>query len=392
MSVVGIESPSATYDTVRSCPYHGGWVRLADCPIVATNETFVTTMQAEMGQQPPDIVIDLGGSGYSRFVPGKRLLSRIDGRERLIVAAPPQRKAPDRPRRFIRSTSPQLESPANLAAPFGGQRLRPVRACPDPMCQHPFPLNIDLRDPISVAIVGNSGASKTTTVAALMRELGRFGPAALGVESFAPTESTSREIREAVKLMNAGDSVGGTHGGMFHAPLEFSTELQGNLPVTVMVHDVAGEDLMDEEKRLLHASHVLWADVVLFVYNPEESPALAIVESSADQSAVLTGVFNDLESDPPTNLDGSPRWPGLVVAVSKADLLRSPPDLSNGPAPDEDVVQALFDLQEGSLVHAAKRWGTDVRWRFIAPQPKVGESQGVVELFKQVIDIAVSWP
>jgi hypothetical protein len=387
MSVVGIESPPATYDTIRCCPYHGGWVRLADCPIVATNETIVT-MQSQSDQQSPDIVVDLGGT-YSRFVPGKRLRSLIDGHERLIVASPPQRKPAVKPRRFVRSGSPELESPAKLAAQFGGQRLRPVRACPEPSCQHPLPLNIDIRDPISVAIVGNSQASKTTAVAALMQELGRFGPAALGVESFAPTESTSSAIRKAVKLRNAGQDVGGTHGGEFHPPLEFSTELQGNLPVTMMVHDVAGEDLMDEDKRLVFASHVLWADVVLFIYNPEESPVLAMLDSDADQSGVLTGVFNDLERDPPTNLDGSPRWPGLVVAVSKADLLRSPPDLSNGPAPEEDVVQALFDLQDGGFVYAAKRWGDDVRWRFIAPQPGEGDPEGVVELFKQVIDIAI---
>ena len=399
MSIIGIETPPADYMTARCCPYHGGWIRLADCPIVATNEVMLAPDQPAVdldealggGVLQPDIVIDLGASDEKftrgQFVPGERLRSRVDGRERLIVAAPPEQKSIDKSRRFIRAAPPRLESPARLAADFGGQRLRPVRACPEPSCFHPLSPNIDIRDPISVAIVGNSQASKTTTVAALMQELRRNGPAALGVDAFAPTERTSSAIRRAVRSLQAGANVGQTEGG-FHEPLEFSTELHGNVPVTLLVHDVAGEDLMDPDKRLKHASHVLWADVVLFLYNPEESPVLAMLDSDADQSAVLTGVFNDLESDPPTNLDGSPRWPALVVAVSKADLLRPPPDLSCGPAPAEDVIQALYDLHEGSLVYAAKRWGDDVRWRFIAPQPPRGEPQGVGELFRQVIETA----
>jgi Double-GTPase 2 len=393
MSVVGVEAPPATYSTMRCCPYHGGWIRLAECPIVATNKVMLGLDEFGADVQAPDIVIDLGASGSGRprgrFVPGQLLESRIDKKPRTIVAAPPQRKTVERPRRFVRSVPPPLESPAKLAARFGGQRLRPVRACPDPACQHPLPPNIDLRDPISVAIVGNAQASKTTTVAALMSELGLHGPTALGLESFAPAEATSGALRQAVKSLRAGEKVEQTHGGV-HAPLEFSTELRGNLPVTVLIHDVAGEDLMNAEKRLVHAPHVLWADVVLFLYNPEESARLAMLDSDADQSAVLTGLFDDLESDPPTNLDGSPRWPGLVVAVSKADLLKPPPDIANGPTPSEDVIQALYDLQDGNFVYTAKRWGDDVRWCFVAPQPAEGRPQGVVELFKQVLEIAAS--
>jgi hypothetical protein len=399
VSVVGLEATPADYATQRCCPYHGGWIRLADCPIVATNEVMLAPEQRGMSTAealggaaaPPDIEIDLGGSAATdgRFTPGKRLKSRVDGRERLIVAAPPSPPATGKSRRFGRDEPQMLESPAQLAASFGGQRVRPVRACPDPACAHPLPANIDIRDPISVAIVGNSQASKTTTMAVLMQELGQYGPAALGVESFAPTERTSGMLRKAVRQLRAGDKVDETPVEEFQEPLEFSTELRGSVPVTMLVHDVSGENLMDRDKRMKFAAHVLWADVVLFIYNPEESPTLGMLESDADQSAVLTGVYDDLEYGPPTNLDGSARWPKLVVAVSKADLLRPPPDLSGGPAPEEDVIQALYDLQEGNLVYAAKRWGDDVRWRFIAPQPSGGRPYGVADLFKQVIELAV---
>jgi Double-GTPase 2 len=389
---------AADYSTIRCCPYHGGWIRLSDCPIVATNDQLDAGSFVEGrgpggdSGPPPDIVIDLATAGRgsavgNEFVPGEPLTSRVDQRKRLIVAGPPAPRGNGKSRRFPRTSSQPLPAPAQLAAAFGGQRVRPVRACPHPSCHHPLPATIDTRDPISIAVVGNTLASKTTTLAALMHEIGRGGPACLGVRSFSPSEATYKALRPRVRELRDGTRVVQTSPQATYATLEFTTEL-GRIPVTVLIHDIAGEHLMNQSSRVMFAPYVLWADVVLFLYNPEESPRLNTFEADADQAAVLTGVLDDLEASPPTNLDGTPRWPRLVLAVSKADLLPNPPNLSAAPADDQDVIEALHDLGDAGVVHAAKRWG-DVSWHFVAPQPPGMAPQGVTELFKRVLELAL---
>jgi hypothetical protein len=397
----------ATFETERSCPYHGGWIRLADCPIVATNGVVISELASSNGHSHDESDAEVPVSpdaarvalrsvrareGALKFTPGRPLTSKVDGVPRTIVADPPVPPAPPVKRRFVPRDrrAPVLPSPAALASEYGGQRGRPVRACPDPGCLHPLPSTIDSRDPISIALVGNSQASKTTTVAALLAGLRRHGPEALGVKTFSPSETTFQHVRDVLQGYMRRHNTAQTHASRFHAPLEFNTELGPyQTPVTVLVHDVAGEDLMDSQLRLRWAPYVLWADVILFLYNPEESPRLSLLESSTEQAAVLTGVLDDLEAEPPRDYAGGDRWPPLVVAVSKADLLPNPPNLAAGPLPDEAVQQALFDLQEGNVVHAARRW-SETHWRFIAPLPPSGEAEGVLELFKLVLDIAAS--
>ncbi len=415
MTLAGSGPGGATYATLRRCPYHGGWIRLAECPIVATNEQMLepqapdaaaASLEEALGgtngggtataTAPIPIVIDLraredGAAGPQAFIPGTQLKSRVDGRERLVVAAP---RAPDLNeqvrRRAARGAAQPLESPAARAAAYGGQRVRPVRACPDSRCLHPLPASIDLRDPVSIAVVGNARATKTTTVASLLRELQRHGPASLGVRSFVPSEATSNALRPAVRALQDGIPVDVTEGRRFHEPLEFTVELEGSdEAITVLMHDVAGETLMDANQRMKWAAHVLWSDVVLFLYNPEESPVLATLEADAEQAAVLTGVLADLELAPPTDVEGRPRWPRLVFAISKADLLPRPPKLGGAPVPEAEVVRELANLQEGNLVHAAERWRGGVCWRFVAPQPPSGEPQGVMSLFRRVLELAV---
>lgn len=420
MSLAATQHASATYATRRRCPYHGEWIRLADCPIVATNERPLQSRTAGADPLPPvDLSAALGGTGAAspapetspahtqqpividlalhgdasehgqRFVPGTHLASLVDGRQRLIVSPPQRPRAEGTSRRFARSVSEPLASPATLAREFGGQRVRPVRACPDPRCHHPLPASIDLRDPISIALVGNARATKSTSVAALMCDLQRHGPGALGVRSFSPAEATSAVLRPMVQALQDGGQVVGTDGGVFRPPLEFTMEAEDGSQLAVLVHDVAGETLMDADERMQWAPHVLWSDVVLFLYNPEESPVVNTLRSTTDQSAVLAGIFDDLEKAPPVDADGAERWPHLVIAVSKADLLPHPPTLRGAPPPAEEVVRALHNLHEGGLVHAAERWD-DVHWHFVAPNPPSGEPQGISQLFRRVLQLAAS--
>lgn len=411
-----------TFDTIRCCPYHGGWIKLADCPIVATN------MGVVLGFDQPQAVPGLGSlaaqfgatvtdddelpplgspigpqhpagatATATEIAVGKDLVSRIDGKARRVVALAPKPPAKGaQKKRFLtpksQETPDQLPSPADLAIKVGGSRARPLRACPDPRCLHPLPATIDHRDPISIAVIGNTGASKTTTMAAFLYELRRQGPEVLGVPSFTASEDTRRTMRPIVDAYEQGDDTERTHGQRFHAPLEFNTVLRG-LDVTVLLHDVAGETVMDPYERLQWAPHVLWADVLLFIYNPEESPSLSSslnhVRSAVDQAGVLDGVLDDFDTHQPRQPDNkTPRErPPLVVAVSKADRLTAFPRI-HGPGVEGDVKRTLRELYDADIVHSGDRWD-NTHWRFIAPKPPSGGPEGVMDLFRLLLQIAI---
>jgi hypothetical protein len=340
------------------------------------------------------------GRGEDQFVPGKWLQSQQDqDLEFLIVSGPPRRpprQAPQKRKAWERAyeqwggtqTSDAvvpLPTPAQLAADHGGQRARPVRACPNPRCWHPLPASIDIRDPLSIAVVGNTGASKTTTLMALVSEMQR-NPAGLGVGRFNPTERTLRRHRQVLASFRDGRAEG-TEGEKFHDALEFNGDLDGR-PAALLLHDVAGDDVSDPDRRLMWAPYALWADVILFIYNPEESPKES-KRQGEPQAGVLNGVRDDLEQDPPKDLQGRPRWPKLVVAVSKADTLDSAPDLTGGPLEESAVVRIVHSLGDSGIVHAAERWD-EPRWRLIAPQPEYGDPYGVTDLFRLVLSLAAA--
>ena len=255
---------------------------------MATNEVMLTPEQGPLGIDealarggaPPDIVIDLGASGTQiaiggRFVPGQRLKSRSTGRERLIVAPPPQ---PDR-RRAGRAASGVTVAVARVS---GQARLRLRRAArpagarlPATVVLPPTPAErstCGIQSPI--AIVGNSLASKTTTVAALMQELGRHGPRRSDVRIVCAHGAHVERHSQGVRSLRAGERRG--------------DDRRWPVPSAARVLDgAAGRRAGDCARPRCRRrgpngprpaaqvrAHVLWADVVLFLYNPEESPAL----------------------------------------------------------------------------------------------------------------------
>jgi hypothetical protein len=235
-------------------------------------------------------------------------------------------------------------------------------------------------------MIGNLQASKTTMVAALMAGLRDTGPSALGVTDFTATENTARTMHEALSRFTAGAEVAQSQRG-FQPPLEFKTKLGAKrYDVTVMIHDVSGEDLMDRDERLVTAPHVLWADVVLYIYNPEESPRQRRFSSGVGQSAVLNGVLDDLQLYLRPDPEGNIRHPPLLVAVSKADTLADRPDRRYGFANPEAVKRALIELGDGDIVDAGERWGPDTQWHFVSPKR---EPKSVSELFNALLGIAV---
>ena len=426
MSTSGFTAPP--YSAQRFCPYHGGFIMLADCFVVATNDTYAAAPRRRSARSGHGIAgdsldEDLGapaGAGdddddteamprrssapaaartrqriRADLAPtvGDVVTSDIDGRDRHVLAqAPPPPQALKR-RRFQAAEAHVLKSPAELAVSSGGARAaraRPARACP--ICRHPLPATIDYRDPYPIAMVGHTQASKTSTVLALIESVGNEGPEALGVESFSPTELTSQYLRSLdariFEQFRRGHGPPRTQR-RHHPPLEFVTTLGDGSPATVLLHDVAGEDLMDPNTRLERAPTVLWADAIVFVYNPEDSPRHKRTTDSdrMDQAVILNGVRDDLESRG-THDPSNHRYtdPPLIIAVSKADLLNPAPDVSDGPAPESEVKDALRKLGDGAIVSAARRW-PEVHWRFIAPQPPSDEPQGVIELFRLLLSL-----
>jgi hypothetical protein len=363
--MTGMLTVEPDFDTFRFCPYHGEFILLADCPIVATSMAprFNPGFQGAanpgaLGESTPD----------SRAV----LVSEVDEKRRLLLAGPPRRPQVQQ-RRFRRTESPRLPSAVELS---GDMKARPARACPK--CKHPLPASIDSRDPMCVSLIGHSGASKTTTLVALWNQLKSMGPEAIGMTEFQVTEATAlRMPNEVVGNYLTGGNVQQTSEFAKHPPFEFlAAPGPDGQPVNLLLHDVAGEQLVGMDARLDMAPAVLWSDVVVFFYNPESSPALNLVSEKVGQSVLLDGVRNDIADRPRDQ-----RIPPLVMLLCKADLVV--PDGQSQRYDEERIREAIRSLGDGDVVSAALRWPT-VYWRAISAQPIDHQPQGVVEAFRLI--------
>jgi hypothetical protein len=398
----------ATFEDKRFCPYHGDFIRLADCSIVATNEEYVNR-DSEDGSEATleDVLAGLNAEAEKATMTrrrrkargrgrrGERIVSTVDGKSRLVVHDPPQPPAQQPRGLFARKRPEPLPLPAELALSVGGARVRPARACPE--CKHPLPEAIDSHDPMLIPLVGHTAASKTTTMAAFIDQLSEQGPGAFNLSDVGPTEATSARLTETMRLYRSGEEVKGTEADTWMVPMEFFAEPGNGMPPAVLFfHDVAGENVMQANQRLVNAPFVLWADAILFVYNPEASPRLRpsghdqemdIRARDIEQSAVLNGLLNDLKANPRLDPNGNQHnTPPLVVAVSKADVLPGSPPIETGSGSETAVKAALHDLGDRGFVAAGERW-PEVHWRFIAPQPPNSRPQGIVDLFSLLLSI-----
>jgi hypothetical protein len=140
---------------------------------------------------------------------------------------------------------------------------------------------------------------------------------------------------------------------------------------------------MGNDSRVYYAPSVAWSDAVLFVYNPEDAPWWpSRLPDRPRQAALLDGIRDDLETR--KRARGETRFPPLVIAVSKADLLQPRPEFDGDEADVRAVVEKLGDK---SMITAAERW-EDVAWRFIAPAPADASPQkGVTELFRLLLSL-----
>jgi hypothetical protein len=250
-------------------------------------------------------------------------------------------------------------------------------------------MSIDDRDPFVVAIVGNTSATKTTLILALAEQAMTGAVPPLGLTEFSPTEAARRTMRQDLQLYRSQQDVKQTdEGRSFYEPMEFLVAFGPSLPnVVLLIHDIAGETFMEPDSRLERAVHLLWADAVVFVVNPEETPGIGTLTSDTDQSAVLTGVYDDIVHG--TSLRraaGLDDVPPLVLLLSKADLLGE--HSLDGPDPEEParVARTLERLGAVDILLAAKRW-PNCHMLFVAPQPRDGQPSGVVKAFEHVFTV-----
>ena len=406
------ECPPSFFEE-RFCPWHGELIRLADCPVVATNETQANEVRKRLRRSPAssrlagplqdddDAVLgDPSRSGDDRqhinsppsrpaqgrvarsveaLRVGDELESAIDGVQRLVVALPPTRPTTSAKRLLRADPQPRLPTAAELAEQLGGARLRPVRACPNLACLHPLPAAVDTRDVFVLAVVGNTGASKTTLLAALAdRASSPEGRRELGLADFAVTEDSSKRFKAILRGYRDGESTIGTDTqsfGYLEANISFADQ---SLPSGVLVlHNLGGENYQDLDLRMHHAAHVLWSDAIVFVVNPEETPRMNTAVSDVAQADVLSGLRDDLSSfDRPV--------PPLFCALSKGDLLPEARTLGRGRMKDEEALSLFNSLGAADVVAAANRWPS-VEWHLVAPQPVSGQPFGVLELFQGVL-------
>ena len=265
--------------------------------------------------------------------------------------------------------------------------MRPARACPH--CRHPLPATLDYRDAYPVVLVGHTESSKTSTVLAIIDEAGNCDPSEIGASSFIPTEATTRYLQrtDSQIFVNFRRGIGPKRSQRVqHPPLEFVTTLGvGGPSISILLHDVAGEDLTDRNLRMKRAPSVLWADAIIFVYNPEDSPSLDTT-GVQDQAAILNGIRDDLEARGPHDASGHPyKDPPLMVVLSKADLVVGTDVLESGAYSEHDVQKQLRKLRDGAVINAANRFPKR-SWHFIAPMPEDGGGpQGVIALFRQLL-------
>lgn len=418
-----------TFDDEVVCPYCGSEVLLAHCPIVATNpllmdqlrntlrpvaavpaplppapagpadDQLVAGFDTAIGGVGPDpvpapapvaaptpvVAVAVPPVGSADFTIGKDLTSGLDGEKRVVLALPPPRPPdPEKKPRWGAHPPPLLPSAAELAEHTGGRRARPARVCPRPLCHHPLPAALDERSPIVVAVVGNTGASKTSLIAALVdTATGVDGMRALDLDEFVLAEATARLLKPVLDRYRKRERTKITEAEAIGAPLEFHVTLGAapDAPLVVIVNDIPGETYMDPDKRATFASHLQWADLVLFVFNPEEVRSIGTLTSNTDQATLLNGVYEDVrkvkDPSPAAIVDA---FPPLVFVVAKADVLARERVLDPDRLGADDLWAALHAVGADDVLAAVERWPS-VSCTAAAALPEEGSAFGIGATF-----------
>lgn len=249
-----------------------------------------------------------------------------------------------------------------------------------PDCFHPLPLDIDDRLPFVIAVVGNTRASKTTLLAALIK-LGETaaGQEKLGLLEFSVDEASRALLKDALASYAEGTDTDATNEQEYRAPIEVCVTFveRPDEPVLLLLHDLGGEIYQDPFRRSQEAPHIRWANAAIFVVNPEETPGLGTKTSDAAQEGVLNGLLRGLKRDD--------HDPPLAIALGKADLVHDARLINLGRLGPGVVEQALIELGAEGIVSEAARW-PQTSFHAVAPQRPDFPEFGVADLFRTVFD------
>jgi hypothetical protein len=364
----------ATTQTMRTCPWCGSSVRLAHCPVVATNLAGADGSGLSGGGSLDAMASGLGGGEFS--------LGELGGGELGIgvapameeVTAPAAAAAAERPVPVSGArvlgyagewpivAAPQLD-PARSSAfvDMFRRALKPIATQADPRdvparacvaCHHPLPTDIDDRDVIIISVLGINRAGKTYLLAtALAEALHRGALQAAGVTGFSADEATSGRFHRdyylpVFRLRHRLDQTQDPADGDAVEPLIFRFEV-GGTPYILALHDLAGEAIADHRRRAVVAPFVRHSDALLFVVDPLEIEelrrALPVEQVTVDwrsweQADVLRGCIDTLG-------DRAPSVPVSVV-VTKSDLVSLAEDRQFAFSKDADGTDWAADQEK----------------------------------------------
>ncbi|MBS2962005.1 hypothetical protein KGA66_03025 [Actinocrinis puniceicyclus] len=221
--------------------------------------------------------------------------------------------------------------------------------------------------PLTVALVGASGAGKTHLLAAMISEIdaGALKPYGIDVQS-ANAEWHNDFMRRRINPLRAGELLPSTPETQF---AEFEDALlftRHGVTRPVAFFDLSGENLVRSDATLRFLAGI---DALVFVIDPVR--ALRLPQAQAERARL--GLGEALASDPTfgTVLDRVPRRDGRIelptaVAISKCDLLRfeSPVDrwLRGRPDGGDERTSASSRMNENRdayaflSMHAERPW------------------------------------
>ena len=286
-------------DHSRRCPYCGMQFTLDTCRVVASSQPSqganpFADGEADSWAQPPSRVL---WSPYEPPTAGRAA--------KWSWLATNQQKTPD-----LSNVPPEV---------------RPRRECPK--CRQLLPNDIDTRHAHIVGVVGLNVAGKSNYIATALTAAARQrGLADIGVHEFeADVETANRFQRDYyTPLFRNNRVLDGTQVDELVRlkPLIFRVTPADTTPLLLLIHDVAGEALVDPRSRAETTSFLRRASGLIFLLDPTEFDGLRDTlpsdsltpDRDIDQVDLLAQMLHELApgSDVP-----------VAVTIGKADLLNS---------------------------------------------------------------------
>jgi hypothetical protein len=341
----------ATLGTSRVCPYCAAQIELGDCPVVATSFVGVEFRDPES--------FDIG---EVELYSGRQPRRLLDKTAWPVLAEPPRQMLTNmvsrrqRERSGLEQAFASFSSPSTATAPLPSLAAEglaredvPARACH--ACEFPLPVTIDERPAVVVAVVGVNRVGKTHMLATSLTEAyRRQGLAAIGCTEFVPDDSTGKLFLEEYynRLFRQGQILERTQAedeDRRFQPLVFNVTIAGRVPFSLVLHDIAGEVLGDQQKRARAATYLHGARGMVFLVDPRD-----VDDLRSGITARMPEEEEDLGWDQGTLLSTCLRPDGLLdhaspipvaVAIAKADLLpaaagESLPFLERAPARESE--------------------------------------------------------